>query len=395
MNLLFVTDVSPYPPDQGSSVIAWNWMQSLASRHQLSLLSIDMPLDPSAATKITGLGIRLLEYISSKPKRRAHVRNLGKRQPSSFALVDITHITGAIIVDAHLAKADAVILIGPSLAALLPLQGISIPSMFVPFDSISLNLSTQSRVLQNPFRRTYAVLSSRRWAWAEANIYPHANATILVTQRDANIVSKQWDTKAKSRVHVIPNGVDSSHFAPTNEPTRPTHLVFTGNMNTAQSAYSITWFLKKVLPKVRHEIPGVTFNIVGRNPSDRLTRAAQSIPCVRVTGFVPDIRASIASASIYVAPIKIGSGIKNRVLEASAMGKAIVATPESVHGLHPDVQSAISIATEPTSFADAIISLIRDPKRQSTTGDAARRAVERHHNWHDVGVMVEEVLAQI
>lgn len=395
MDLLFVTDVFPFPPDHGSSVISWNWLRSLVERHRITVLSLGAPPNTESVRQIIDLGARLSSYEAPKQKQRSTVTEITGSAPSAFTRLPVEHLHAAILAEARVARFDGIVLIGSSLAALLPLRGWPAPTVLVPFDSISLNLAAQARVARNPLRRLYALLESRKWARVEEDIYPLSNAVVLVAERDARAVSARWDARAKSRLHVIPNGVDSSYFAPADEAERRAHLVFTGNMGTDQSAYSVTWFLKEIFPKVRRQIPDATFDIVGRNPGDRLTKAARGVAGVRVTGFVPDIRAAIAAATVYVAPLKLGSGIKNRVLEALAMGKAVVATPESVHGLHAELQATISVEADPKPFADAIIALTRDSERRLTIGDAARQAVERHHNWQAVGEKVEGVLAQV
>jgi glycosyltransferase involved in cell wall biosynthesis len=395
MNLLFVVDIPPFPVLHGSSVISWHWLQQLAGRHAISLVSI-APLDSQgAAEEIEALGVRLLDGGPARSNRLSTTLGLLRGSPLAMSRVAAGGLRRRLLECLSASGADAMVLIGPTLAAVLATGSWPVPVLFVPFDSVSLNLESRLPQLHKSARFLHSWIEVRRWRRVEQLVYPQADACVLVAQRDAESVSWSWHAQDQARLHVVPNGVDLDYFKPRSVEQRPNHLVFTGDMGVAQSVFSLVWFLGQVFPRVQELVPGVTFSIVGRNPHPTLERQAARLSGVEVTGFVPDLRQHIAEASVYVAPLRLGSGIKNRVLEAMAMGKPVVATSLSCHGLHPDVQRAMLVAEEPEEWAQALSRLLGDAERRGEMGRASRQAIEAHHSWGQVVAEVERILQDL
>jgi glycosyltransferase involved in cell wall biosynthesis len=183
---------------------------------------------------------------------------------------------------------------------------------------------------------------------------------------------------------VVPNGVDHDYFAP--ERTYPPPLgpggpvvAFTGDMSYRPNQDAVLWFAREILPELRASRSDLRFVVVGRRPGRRLRRAALRLG-FDLTGTVPDVRPFLAHAAVAVAPLRIAQGVPNKVLEAMAMGKAVVATPAAVAGLPVHAGEDILVGETPAAFAAAVIGAL-DPSRAADLGARARARVLADHGW--------------
>jgi glycosyltransferase involved in cell wall biosynthesis len=191
--------------------------------------------------------------------------------------------------------------------------------------------------------------------------------------------------------------VDTSFFTPNGVHEAPARLVFTGAMDWYPNEDAILYFIDGILPSIRREVPRVALTVVGRNPSSRL-RAAAEAAGVRVTGTVEDVRPWVAEATVYVVPLRVGGGTRLKIFEGLAMSKAVVSTTVGAEGL-PLVDGTHFVrADAPAAFADAVVSLLRDPFRRKALGMAGRRLVEERYSWTRVArefeAHCEEALAR-
>jgi glycosyltransferase involved in cell wall biosynthesis len=148
-------------------------------------------------------------------------------------------------------------------------------------------------------------------------------------------------------------------------------------MDYRPNAEAASWFAREVLPSVRQSVPDAAFYIVGSDPLPEV-RKLERLPGVTVTGRVPDIRPYLAHASVAVAPLRIGRGVQNKVLEAMAMAVPVVATPEAIEGL--EMNGEVLVASDAREFTDRIVSLLRSAKRKEI-GNRARAKVVSDYGW--------------
>jgi glycosyltransferase involved in cell wall biosynthesis len=182
-------------------------------------------------------------------------------------------------------------------------------------------------------------------------------------------------------VEVIPNGVDADHFAPLELPEQPATLVFVGAMDFPPNVAAARFLVERVLPRVRTS--GVAVRLVGRSPVAAVRDLAKH-PAVEVTGAVEDVRPYLAAATIVVCPMVSGSGIKNKVLEALAMARPVVATPLAVEGIDrggDDVRSILAVGADETALATEIDRLLADPEARRAMGRDGRALVLRRYTW--------------
>jgi glycosyltransferase involved in cell wall biosynthesis len=153
---------------------------------------------------------------------------------------------------------------------------------------------------------------------------------------------------------------------------------------------AVTYFLDAILPSVRARIPETTFTVVGRNPSARLRDAAARCSGVTVTGTVSDVRPSIAEGAVYVVPLRAGGGTRLKIFEALAMARPVVSTTVGAEGLGVEPGLHYVSADQPREFADAVVTLLQDPRRRAQLGAAGRHLVETCYSWPTIGRAFEQ-----
>jgi glycosyltransferase involved in cell wall biosynthesis len=194
-------------------------------------------------------------------------------------------------------------------------------------------------------------------------------------------------------ITVIPNCIDLEEFAPSPDLSaeQPATLVFTGTMDFRPNVDAVTWFAREVWPLIRQGKPQAQFVIVGRRPSPAV-QALKSLPGISVTGAVPDARPYIRQSAIYVVPMRMGGGVRYKVLEAMAMGKAVVSTTFGADGIPLVPDRDALLADSPADFAQAVLTLLDDPARRAVLAANGRAFVEAHFDWRKMLSRLDTVL---
>ncbi|HEY8711131.1 MAG TPA: glycosyltransferase, partial [Burkholderiaceae bacterium] len=159
----------------------------------------------------------------------------------------------------------------------------------------------------------------------------------------------------------------------------PLPIVFTGAMDYWPNIDAVTWFVREVMPPLLRLWPNARFHIVGRNPAAAVKALASDH--VKVTGTVPDVRPYLQHAAVVVAPLRLARGIQNKVLEAMAMGRPVVASETCAQAIDARAGSELFTATTPMDFVRQIERLLRDPDKARSVGRAGRRCVLQRYGW--------------
>ena len=227
-----------------------------------------------------------------------------------------------------------------------------------------------------PPRRWVYRLEARRVRKLETEIARWARVVAVVSRAEADVFDAFAGPGAAT---VATNGVDLDYFYPREEKTELS-CVFVGAMDYWPNVDGATWFAREVWPAVRSRFTDAEFRIVGRKPAAAV-QALGSLPGIVVTGSVPDVRPYVASAGAVVAPLRLARGVQNKVLEALAMGKAVVAAPAALAALQTTPGKEVLMASTPAEWIEAVGGLLADPSRSRELGAAGRRYVERFHRW--------------
>ena len=381
--ILFLAHRTPYPPQKGDKIRSWNILSHLSRRYTVHLAcfvdSVDdwkyvdhlreicgecyfAELKPAAARirslsgLLTGMPLTLPFYRNAR--LGAWVQDLVERR----------EVGGCYVFSSAMAQ----YVTGEAFAPMVRVMD------FVDVDSEKW--------------RQYAMCKPWPASWLyrregqkllrfETAIAATFDASILVSATEAELF-KRLSPGTAQKTLAIGNGVDSDYFSPERPYENPyplgdSPLVLTGAMDYRPNAEAASWFASEVLPSVRRSVPDAVFYIVGSDPL-RAVRKLERLAGVTVTGRVPDIRPYLAHASAAVAPLRIGRGVQNKVLEAMAMAVPVVATPEAIEGL--EVNGEVLVASDARELTDRIVSLLRSAKRKEI-GIRARAKVVSDYGW--------------
>jgi glycosyltransferase involved in cell wall biosynthesis len=250
-----------------------------------------------------------------------------------------------------------------------------LPRVLDAVDAWSLAQSEEIKASPTPqflSRLTLGTIARHERAWL-----PRFDATVVVAERDRAVL-RALDPAA--RVEVIPNGVDTVSFAPDPGVARlPGLVVFHGAMSYPPNVQAALFLVNEVMPLVWMQMPGARLRLVGREPAPRLLDLAG--PQVEITGTVPDVRPWLLQAEVAVCPMRRGTGIKNKLLEAGALGLPIVATRSALGDVDLRDGQEVLIRDEPAAIAAAIVELLGDPAARRRLGDAARAVIGLRWGW--------------
>ena len=382
--ILFLAHRIPYPPTKGDKIRSWNLLRHLAERFTVHLGTfIDAPEDWQHTATLE----RICAATCFRPldRRKALMR-------STRGLLSHSALSLPYFADATLDRWVR------DLARRRPLTGVMAFSSPMAGYAVNVPLAPGGRRVIDlcdvdsdkwrqyasahgwPLSWLYA-RESRLLAAAERRYADTFDATLVVAEAEAELM-RRIAPQAATRIHVVANGVDAGYFDPS--VTRPNPfpaglrpLVFTGAMDYFANADAVTWFAREILPAVRAQVPQALFAIVGSNPSPDVQALGRD-PGVLVTGTVPDIRPYLAHAALVVAPLRLARGVQNKVLEALAMARVVVATENAIQGIPGAPLAGIEVAVDAREMTDTICRRLQSPVE---SWPAARAFVEERYAW--------------
>ena len=402
MKVLFLTPQVPYPPQQGAALRNWGLISGLAERHEVAVLAFLSPGQSAELATRLQAACRI-ETVTLKTRRfRDRLHSLFTTRQPDMAL-RLASGTYAHRLAEWLARErfDVVHIGGIEMAPFLDVIEAARPRPLMVFDNLNCEYLLQKRAfltdLGAPGRwpgAAYSLVQWRRLHRYEAEACRRADHVLAVSDADAVALR---DLVPELGVTVVPNGVDTRAYrvqSPKSKPSSGSDLVFTGTMDFRPNVDAVLWFTRKVLPRVREQAPGVHLFVVGQRPHRRLD-GLRSDPAVTVTGWVEDVRPYIAQAVVYVAPLRIGGGTRLKLLEAMAMGKAVVATRLGAEGYPVTDARELLLADTPADFTAAVVTLLQSPERRAELGQTARAFVERLYDWRVIVPRVEMVYRRL
>lgn len=242
-------------------------------------------------------------------------------------------------------------------------------------------------------------LQSYRIAYSESTLTKVYDVVTVTSPMDRDFLAS-LSTVNKDRIVAIPNGVSPDlveRRVPPDTVELPNAFAFWGSLDFPPNSTAIYYFYEKVfLPYLRDQ--DIRWYIVGRNAEENMLRMAQKHRNIVVTGEVKDLFALVGSIPVMINPMQIGGGIKNKVLEAFALGRVVVSNTLGMEamGATPDVHYVHADA--PEQFALAIMKYVRETEAARPIGEAARRFVLEHHTWEKVSErflgLIDELLAE-
>lgn len=193
------------------------------------------------------------------------------------------------------------------------------------------------------------------------------------------------------RIEVIPNGVDTDYFFPDNEEIKKGNIIFVGGMNWYPNRDAIMFLCNEIWPLLKEEIPEISLTVVGAQPPTELLDLSKTDNNIEVTGFVDDMRPYMRKAEIYMCPMRDGGGTRLKILDALAMGKAIVSTSLGIEGISVEPEKNVLIANEASEFVGQIKRLIENPELREKLGSEGRKLAEEKYSWKVIGKELNSV----
>lgn len=377
-DILFLAHRIPYPPDRGDKIRSFNILKYLAQRRTVHLGTfIDDARDIAREADLAPLVGESIVQWRGTSKAAAALRALASGRPASLTAFasEAMHKAVAAILRQH--TIDTIYVFSSQMAQYVP--KVCSACVIMDFcDMDSAKFSAYAEQARGPMRwmmrREGRLLRAHEAAFAA-----RADASLFVSDAEAALFTA---ATGAPRVHVVENGIDTTLFDPvaTFAPAtggRPL-IVFTGQMDYPPNVEAAAWFVADVMPLVRARHRDAQFAIVGRNPGSTV-RALGDAPGVLVTGEVADVRGWLAAADVVAAPLKTARGIQNKVLEAMAMARPVVASAVAAEGI--DHGGTLRVAPDAEGMAEAIIALIAAPEQARALGQAARAQVIRRYGW--------------
>jgi glycosyltransferase involved in cell wall biosynthesis len=259
-----------------------------------------------------------------------------------------------------------------------------VPVVVDLIDSLGLNLEARRNNMRGPRHLAYEIEYQRVLDY-ERSATERFPATVVSSEADRQMLGGK-------QVAVIPNGVDLDKFPFYGlEGREAGTLIFTGNMGYGPNEEAVLWFIEEVWPRLLAKQPGLRFQIVGTNPSARVRDVARRAQSVEVLGSVPDVATCLGKASIAVCPMRSGSGIQNKVLEAIATGTPVVATTTANRGVGGENNEHLLLADSAADFASAVESLLDDAALRARLAGAGRSLVEKKFRWEEHARMLSNI----
>ena len=386
-NILFITNRLPFPPDKGDKIRTFHQLEHLALSHDVYCACfVDSERDVRHAPDLARFckGLIAVRWQKGPALLRAAAGLLRGETITAAAYRDDL-LLEKVRQWAHCIHFDAAV----AFSTIMAPYALAVPAgrrVLDMCDVDSEKWSDYARGLRFP-ASALCRREARRLRDYERTCLEAFDATIFITEQERHILEPSVGNGGRTlrvwrndRLHVIPNGVRlADRVRASRAPAEPV-VGFLGSMDYRPNVEGICWFVRRVWPEVVRYVPRARLLIIGRNPTARVRRLSRSTG-VRVTGEVADVHAYLERCRIMVAPLHIARGLQNKVLEAMAMSRPVVATSAVAGCLKAEPGHHILVADEAERFAEKVVDLCRFDGLCESIGEAGRRCVATHYCW--------------
>ncbi len=395
MKILLITHKLPYPLHDGYNLHNVNYVKRLSAEHEFHLVSLDARApggDDDADVGPSGLPRDIEDLFATvrvvpvrtpvKPRGLARLARIF----SPDEVFDFDPAVHAVIEE--VVDREGIEFVWTAGAKMLVYSArLGLPTLGDIADEAAKEALHDLKHARDPLTLARAFRTFVKTWRFQRKYLAHTGVCTVVSGMDKETLGRNCPDLP---VRVVPNGVDCEIFAPRGEPEDFPSVVFEGAMDFLPNKEGIRSFCRKTLPLIHAVRPEVKVFVVGKNPVPEVKALASDR--VTVTGFVDDVKPWVEKSSVFVCPLERGAGIKNKILQAWALERPVVATTLSCGGLPLEPGVNIEIADDPQTFADKVLALLDDPARRKAMGEAARRTVIEKCSWEASAETMNDIL---
>jgi glycosyltransferase involved in cell wall biosynthesis len=376
VRVLFVTTRLPHPPHRGDQVRAYHHLLWLAPRHEITCCVVGGRSSPDSVAAVAALGVRV-ESITNGAVRRVAAMGRGLIDRRPFQTLPAAGSRQRAGVEGLARDADV---IHAQLVRTGPLVlDLGAPVVFDLVDALSMNLARRS-MHDRGLRRWASAREARRLAGYERTLVASAAGVAVSTPADATALGN-------GPITVVPNGVDLEAFAYRSHPRSEPVVVFAGNLGYFPNVDAAMSLVREVMPGLMTRVPGARLILAGARPAAAVRRLTG--PGVSLVADPEDMASIVGSAAVTIVPMRAGTGIQNKVLEAMAAGTPVVTTRRVADAVGGVDGEHLLVAEEAQGMIEAAAAVVSDPALAERLAGAARRLVEEHHRWEDSAAAIE------
>ncbi len=382
--ILFISHRFPYPPDRGDKIRSWHILKAMTQIAPVHLCTLVD--DPRDREHIAEMG-KICASVTAEDRGRSKFAAMGmalmSKMPASVVAFGNRKLQSRVNGLLQKRGISTVFAFSGQMAQFVPksLGSTRFVMDFVDVDSAKFQSYADQQ--SGPMAAANRMEADRLAAF-ERNVASRADVSLFVSPQEASLFRQRSGLQAE-RVRALENGIDLVQFDPEAsfyrmEKSDAPLIIFTGQMDYRPNIDAVAAFARGAFLTIRSHLPNARFAIVGRAPTAEVM-ALRAIDGVEVTGEVADTRTWLDAADVVVAPLLLARGIQNKVLEAMAMGKPVVASPPAAEGIDASAQDGLFCVLNAREEAEQVISLIINPERAAEFGRAARARMIARYSW--------------
>ena len=394
MRVLFVSPFLPYPPVAGGHRQIWSWLRRLARDHEVAFVGFfEREREAEGAEEIGRLCAETRVRLR-RPTPHGYSSFAQMPRPvSEFFSLELAQDVEHTVRDF---RPDVVQFLASTMAQYRKWTG-DTPSVVTALD-ISFVAHRRAIAARHGIERLRARCEWLRMLRYESAAFRRADHVIAVSEREADIARA---VGGHNRVTAVPPGVDREELAPRERSPAPGSLLYLGHMEHYPNLDGLLFLYRDIWPHIRHAYPKARLTVAGGGLWEELAREAPDTlawmerdASVELGGFVPDLRALMDATAAMAAPMRLGSGVRNKVIEAMAAGLPIVTTRLGAEGIAAAHERELLLADEPEAFARQVVRLLKDAQLQSRLSKAGRELAARDHDNDRLAKRLEHALAR-
>ena len=388
MRILWLKTELLHPVDKGGKIRTYNMLKEMKREHHVTYLTLD---DGTATADERAKATEYCHELICIPQRRREKftpgfyfelgLNLVSPRPYAIKKYESAAMLREIAELERKNSFDVLVCDFLAPAGNVP-RTLNTPVVLFQHNVEAMIWKRHYEVQTNPLKKAYLYGQWQKMRRFEKEMCRRFDCVIAVSAEDRDQMKNEYGAEA---VYDVPTGVDTVFFRPSGAAEAKKHsIVFTGSMDWLPNEDAIRYFMREIMPVIKHKVPDATLTVVGRNPPAALVDLSREDSSLVITGRVDDVRPYIESAAAYIVPLRIGGGTRLKIFEAMAMEKAVVSTTVGAEGLPLTHGVELLLADEPRAFADAVVKVLSDSEYAAELGQRAASVVRENHGWRQV-----------